>query len=138
MDKVKRTIKHYEDMLRSLCYRFRERDGKTFTIVEFTTITLIHARYQGSTIRSTLNGRKCRSPVCWAEVGDSQLTGPEIIQETTEKIVQIRQRLQAARDRQRSYANVRRKPLEFQVGDRVLCLKVTTRKGIFDSENEES
>ncbi|GJY86565.1 hypothetical protein Tco_0500591 [Tanacetum coccineum] len=55
-----------------------------------------------------LYGRKCRSPVCWAEVGDSQLTGPEIIQETTEKIVQIRQRLQAARDRQRSYANVAR------------------------------
>ncbi|GJS61592.1 hypothetical protein Tco_0656376 [Tanacetum coccineum] len=45
--------------------------------------------------------------------------GPKIIHETTEKIVQIRQRLQAARDQQRSYANVRRKPLEFQVGDRV-------------------
>ncbi|GJR14075.1 putative reverse transcriptase domain-containing protein [Tanacetum coccineum] len=71
-----------------------------------------------------LYGRKCRSPVCWAEVGDSQLTGPEIIQETTEKIIQICQRLQAARDRQRSYANVRRKPLEFQVGDRVM-LKVS-------------
>ncbi|GJU53431.1 putative reverse transcriptase domain-containing protein [Tanacetum coccineum] len=46
-----------------------------------------------------LYGRKCRSPVCWAKVGDVQLTGPEIIHETTEKIVQIRQRLQAARDR---------------------------------------
>ncbi|GJT45375.1 hypothetical protein Tco_0954090 [Tanacetum coccineum] len=55
-----------------------------------------------------------------AEVGDVQLTGPEIIHETTEKIVQIRQHLQAARDRQRSYTNVRRKPLEFQVGDRVM------------------
>ncbi|GJT64011.1 putative reverse transcriptase domain-containing protein [Tanacetum coccineum] len=76
-----------------------------------------------------LYGRKCRSPVCWAEVGDIQLTGPEIIHETTEKIVQIRQRLQAARDRQRSYANVRRKPLEFQVGDRVM-LKVSPRKGV--------
>ncbi|GJZ58159.1 reverse transcriptase domain-containing protein [Tanacetum coccineum] len=54
----------------------------------------------------------------------------KIIQETTEKIVQIRQRLQAARDRQRSYANIRRKPLEFQVGDRVM-LKVSPRKGIF-------
>ncbi|GKB05033.1 putative reverse transcriptase domain-containing protein [Tanacetum coccineum] len=54
-----------------------------------------------------LYGRKCRSPVCWAEVGDVQLTGPEIIHETTEKIVKIRQRLQDARDRQRSYANVR-------------------------------
>ncbi|GJU71501.1 putative reverse transcriptase domain-containing protein [Tanacetum coccineum] len=63
-------------------------------------------------------------------VGDVQLTGSEIIHETTEKIVQIRQRLQAARDRQRSYANVRQKPLEFQVGDRVM-LKVSPRKGIF-------
>ncbi|GJU97051.1 reverse transcriptase domain-containing protein [Tanacetum coccineum] len=70
-----------------------------------------------------------RSPVCWAEVGDVQLTGPEIIHETTEKIVQIRQRLKAARDWHRSYANVRRKPLEFQVGDRVI-LKVSPRKGI--------
>ncbi|GKF02161.1 hypothetical protein Tco_0029084 [Tanacetum coccineum] len=60
-----------------------------------------------------LYGRKCRSPVCWAEVGDVQLTGPEIIHETTKKIVQIRQRLQAARDRQRIYANIRRKPLAF-------------------------
>ncbi|GKE92424.1 putative reverse transcriptase domain-containing protein [Tanacetum coccineum] len=76
-----------------------------------------------------LYGRKCRSPVCWAEVRDFQLTGPEIIHETTEKIVQIQQCLQAARDRQRSYANIRRKPLEFQVGDRVM-LKVSPRKGV--------
>ncbi|GKD00605.1 putative reverse transcriptase domain-containing protein, partial [Tanacetum coccineum] len=53
--------------------------------------------------------------------------GPEIIHETTEKIVQIRQRLQAARDQQRGYANIRRKPLEFQVGDRVM-LKVSPQK----------
>ncbi|GJT48526.1 hypothetical protein Tco_0974683 [Tanacetum coccineum] len=62
-------------------------------------------------------------------VGDVQLTGPEIIHETTEKIVQIQQFFQATRDRQRSYANVRRKPLEFQVGDRVM-LKVSPRKGV--------
>nr|GFB88785.1 reverse transcriptase domain-containing protein [Tanacetum cinerariifolium] len=55
-----------------------------------------------------LYGRKCRSPVCWAEVGDAQLTCPEIIQETTDKIVQIRQRLQASRDRQKSYVDIRR------------------------------
>nr|GEU77155.1 putative reverse transcriptase domain-containing protein [Tanacetum cinerariifolium] len=71
----------------------------------------------------------CGSPVCWDEVGDVQLTGPEIIHETTEKIMQIRQRLKAARDRQKSYANSRRKPLEFQVGDRVM-LKVSPRKGV--------
>ncbi|GJW77994.1 putative reverse transcriptase domain-containing protein [Tanacetum coccineum] len=55
------------------------------------------------------------SPVCWAEVGDARLTGPELVHETTEKIVQIKQRMQAARDRQKSYADVRHKPLEFQV-----------------------
>ncbi|GKB76143.1 putative reverse transcriptase domain-containing protein [Tanacetum coccineum] len=71
----------------------------------------------------------CRSPVCWAKVGHVQLTGPEIIHETTKKIVQIRQCLQAARDRQRNYVNIRRKPLEFQVGDRVM-LKVSPRKGV--------
>nr|GEX19897.1 reverse transcriptase domain-containing protein [Tanacetum cinerariifolium] len=76
-----------------------------------------------------LYGRKCRSPVCWAEVGDTQLTGPKITHETTEKIVHIRQHLQAVKDQQRSYANVRRKPFEFQAGDRVM-LKISPRKGI--------
>ncbi|GJV97509.1 hypothetical protein Tco_1549086 [Tanacetum coccineum] len=74
-------------------------------------------------------GRKCRSPVCWAEVGDAQLTGPAIIHETTEKIVQIKSRIQAAHDRQKSYANIRRKPMVFQVGDMVM-LKVSPWKGV--------
>nr|GEX16578.1 putative reverse transcriptase domain-containing protein [Tanacetum cinerariifolium] len=67
------------------------------------------------------------SPICWAEVRDRQLTGPEIIHETTKKIVQIKSRIQAACDRQKSYADVRRKPLEFQVGDKVM-LKVSPWK----------
>ncbi|GKB67727.1 reverse transcriptase domain-containing protein [Tanacetum coccineum] len=76
-----------------------------------------------------LYSRKCRSPVCWAEVGDAQLTGPEIIQETTENIFKIRDRMQAARDRQKSYADKRRRPLEFEVGDKVM-LKVVPWKGV--------
>nr|GEY41052.1 reverse transcriptase domain-containing protein [Tanacetum cinerariifolium] len=76
-----------------------------------------------------LYGRKCRSPICWAEVRDRQLTGPEIIYETTEKIVQIKSHIQAARDRQKIYVDVRRKPLEFQVGDKV-TLKVSPWKGV--------
>ncbi|GJY24553.1 putative reverse transcriptase domain-containing protein [Tanacetum coccineum] len=76
-----------------------------------------------------LYGRKCRSPVCWAEVGDTQLTGPKIIRETTEKIIQSKHRLQASRDRQKCYADKRRKPLEFQVGDKVM-LKVSPWKGV--------
>ncbi|GJR62314.1 putative reverse transcriptase domain-containing protein [Tanacetum coccineum] len=76
-----------------------------------------------------LYGRKCRSPVCWSEVGDAQLTGPEMIRETTEMIVQIKNRLLAACSRQKSYADVRRKPLEFEVGDKVM-LKVSPWKGV--------
>ncbi|GJX14097.1 hypothetical protein Tco_0205855 [Tanacetum coccineum] len=75
-----------------------------------------------------LYGQKCRSPVCWAEVRQVQLTGPEIVQETTEKIIQIKQRIQAARDRQKSYADLKLKPMEFQVGDKFM-LKVSPWKG---------
>nr|GEX09420.1 reverse transcriptase domain-containing protein [Tanacetum cinerariifolium] len=76
-----------------------------------------------------LYGQKCRSPVCWAKVGEAQLTGPEMIQEMTEKIILIKQRIQAAQDRQKSYADRKRKPMEFEVGDRVM-LKVSPWKGI--------
>ncbi|GJV73786.1 putative reverse transcriptase domain-containing protein [Tanacetum coccineum] len=62
-----------------------------------------------------LYGRKCRSPIMWVEVGEGQLIGPELVQETTEKISQIKDRLKAACDRQKSYANKRMKPLEFSV-----------------------
>ncbi|GJV56403.1 putative reverse transcriptase domain-containing protein [Tanacetum coccineum] len=76
-----------------------------------------------------LYGRKCRSPVCWAKVGEAQLTRPEIIHETAKKIFKIRDRMQAARDRQKSYADMRRRPLEFEVGDKVM-LKVAPWKGV--------
>nr|GFA55457.1 putative reverse transcriptase domain-containing protein [Tanacetum cinerariifolium] len=59
----------------------------------------------------------------------SQLTGPELIQETTEKIVLIKQRMQAAQDRQKNYADRKRKPMEFEIGDRVM-LKVSPWKGV--------
>ncbi|GKE00629.1 putative reverse transcriptase domain-containing protein, partial [Tanacetum coccineum] len=92
--------------------------------------TAYHSETDGQTVPfEALYGRKCRSLVCWAEVGDAQLTGPELIHETTEKIMQIKQRIQAARDRQKSYADVGHKPLEFQVGDRVM-LKVSLWKGV--------
>ncbi|GKD21954.1 putative reverse transcriptase domain-containing protein, partial [Tanacetum coccineum] len=76
-----------------------------------------------------LYGRKCRSPVLWAEIKESRLIGPELVQETTDKVVLIKEKLKAARDRQKSYADNRRKPLEFEVGDQVL-LKVSPWKGV--------
>nr|GEX54200.1 hypothetical protein [Tanacetum cinerariifolium] len=76
-----------------------------------------------------LYGQKCKSPVCWSKVGDRQLTSLELIRETTEKIVQIKNRLLTARSRQKSYADRRTKPLEFEVSDMVL-LKVSSWKGV--------
>nr|GFC06791.1 putative reverse transcriptase domain-containing protein [Tanacetum cinerariifolium] len=76
-----------------------------------------------------LYDRKSRSPVCWAEVEESQLTGPELIQETTEKIILIKQRMQADQDRQKNYADRKRKPMEFEIRDMVM-LKVSPWKGV--------
>ncbi|GKE37820.1 putative reverse transcriptase domain-containing protein [Tanacetum coccineum] len=75
-----------------------------------------------------LYGRKCRSPVLWAEIREGSLIRPEFVLETTDKVVLIKEKLKAARDHQKSYADKRRKPLEFEVGDWVL-LKVSTWKG---------
>ncbi|GJU25030.1 putative ribonuclease H-like domain-containing protein [Tanacetum coccineum] len=96
-----RTIQTLEDMLRACAIDFGK--GAPF-----------EALY-GRSVVSTA--------VCWTEVGEAQILGPELIQETTEKIIQIKQRMQAARDRQKSYADLKRKPMEFQVGDKVM-LKV--------------
>ncbi|GJU45563.1 hypothetical protein Tco_1202829 [Tanacetum coccineum] len=73
--------------------------------------------------------RKCTSPVLWAEIGESSLIRPELVQDTTDKVVLIKEKLKAARDRQKSCADNRRKPLEFEVGDRVM-LKVSPWKGV--------
>nr|GEX87078.1 putative reverse transcriptase domain-containing protein [Tanacetum cinerariifolium] len=115
-------------MLRACVIDFGKGWERHLPLVEFFYNNSYHASIKSAPFES-LYGQKCISPVCWTEVGDVQLTRPEIIHETTEKIVQIRQRLQAARDRQRSYTNVRRMPLEFQVRDRVM-LKVSPRKGV--------
>ncbi|GJV37611.1 putative reverse transcriptase domain-containing protein [Tanacetum coccineum] len=123
-----RTIQTLEDMLRACVIDFGKGWEKHLPLVEFSYNNSYHASIKAAPFEA-LYGRKCRSPVCWTEVGDVQLTGPKIIHETTKKIVQIRQRLQAARDRQRSYANIRQRPLEFQVGDHVM-LKVSPRKGV--------
>nr|GEV26863.1 hypothetical protein [Tanacetum cinerariifolium] len=66
-------------------------------------------------LEQTLYGRKCRSPIMYDEVGEGQLIGLELVQETTEKTSQIKDRLKAARDRQKSYADKKRKPLEFSI-----------------------
>nr|GEU48947.1 reverse transcriptase domain-containing protein [Tanacetum cinerariifolium] len=89
-----RTIQTLKDMLRACVIDFGKGWEKHLPLIEFSYNNSYHASIKAAPF-GALYGRKCRSPVCWAKVGDVQLTGPEIIQETTEKIVQIRQRLQA-------------------------------------------
>nr|GEY97745.1 reverse transcriptase domain-containing protein [Tanacetum cinerariifolium] len=76
-----------------------------------------------------LYGRKCRSLICWSEVGESQFTGPKLVGETTEKIVQIKNCLLTARSRQKSYTDLKRRLTEFEVGDKVM-LKVSPWRGV--------
>ncbi|GJY56439.1 putative reverse transcriptase domain-containing protein [Tanacetum coccineum] len=123
-----RTIQTLEDMLRACAIDFGKGWVNHLPLVEFSYNNSYHASIKAAPFEA-LYGRKCRSPVCWTEVGEAQILGPELIQETTEKIVQIKQRMQAARDRQKSYADLKRKPMEFQVGDKVM-LKVSPWKGV--------
>ncbi|GKB08768.1 putative reverse transcriptase domain-containing protein [Tanacetum coccineum] len=123
-----RTIQTLEDMLRACAIDFGKGWVNHLPLVEFSYNNSYHASIKAAPFEA-LYGRKCRSPVCWTEVGEAQILGPKLIQETTEKIVQIKQRMQAAHDRQKSYADLKRKPMEFQVRDKVM-LKVSPWKGV--------
>ena len=133
-----RTIQTLEDMLRACVIDFGNAWDTHLPLIEFSYNNSYHTSIKAAPFEA-LYGRKCRSPVCWAEVGDTQLirsqtndstlTGPEITREATEKIIHIRELMKTARCPQKSYAARRRKPLEFQVGDHVL-LKVSPWKGM--------
>ncbi|GKD14344.1 putative reverse transcriptase domain-containing protein, partial [Tanacetum coccineum] len=105
-------------------------------LVEFSYNNSYHASIKAVPFEA-LYGRKCRSPVRGAEVGEVQLIGPEIVQETTKKIVHIKQSIQATRDRQKSYADLKRKPMEFQVGDGIILKVLPWKGGPSDEELEE-
>ncbi|GKD50178.1 putative reverse transcriptase domain-containing protein [Tanacetum coccineum] len=123
-----RTLQTLEDLFRACVMDFGGSWDTHLPLIEFSYNNSYHTSIKCAPFEA-LYGRKCRSPVIWTEVGESQLIGPEIVQETTEKIFQIKERLKTARSRQKSYADKRRKPLEFEVGDRVL-LKVSPWKGV--------
>nr|GFA86320.1 reverse transcriptase domain-containing protein [Tanacetum cinerariifolium] len=118
-----RTIQTLGDMLRACVMDFRGNWDTHLLLVDFSYNNSYHKSIKCAPFEA-LYGHKCRSPVIWAEVDESQLIGLEIVQETTEKIMQIKERLKMTRDNQKSYADKRRKPLESNVGDRML-LKVS-------------
>ncbi|GJY73279.1 putative reverse transcriptase domain-containing protein [Tanacetum coccineum] len=126
--KSERTIQTLKDMLRACVINFGKDWVNHLPLVEFSYNNSYHASIKDASFKA-LYGRKCGSPICWAKVGKIQLTGPEIVQETTKEIIQIKQRIQAARDLQKSYADLIRKPMEYQVRDKVM-LKVSPWKGV--------
>nr|GEU64549.1 putative reverse transcriptase domain-containing protein [Tanacetum cinerariifolium] len=123
-----RTIQTLEDRLRACVIKFGKGWVNHLPLVEFSYNNRYHTSIKAPPFEA-LYSRKCCSPVCWAEVGQVQLTSLEIVQETTEKIIQIKQNIQAIRDKQKSYANLKHKPIDFQVRDKVM-LKVSPWKGV--------
>nr|prf retrotransposon del1-46 [Lilium henryi] len=126
-DGSERTIQILEDMLRSCSLDFKGNWEEHLPLVEFA----YNNSYQSSIGMApfeALYGRPCRSPTCWAEIGEHHLIRPELIQQTTNAIEVIKRRLKAAQDRQKSYTDIRRHPLEFSVGNHIF-LEVSPRKG---------
>ncbi|XP_063938040.1 uncharacterized protein LOC135147916 [Daucus carota subsp. sativus] len=125
---VKRTIQTIEDMLRVCAIDFKGNWDEHLPLVEFSYNNSYHASI-GMPPYEALYGRKCRSPVCWDEVGERKLLGPELVQQTKEVIETIQRRLISAQNRQRKYADQTRKDIEFEEGESVL-LKISPWKGL--------
>nr|GEW31230.1 putative reverse transcriptase domain-containing protein [Tanacetum cinerariifolium] len=123
----KRTIQTLKDMLHACVVEFGSSWDRRLPLVKFSYNNSYHASIETAPYEA-LYRRKCRSPVCWSEVGDSQLIDPELIRETNEKIIQIKNHLLTTRSHKKSYGYRRAKPLEFEVGDMVQ-LKVSPWKG---------
>ncbi|KAL4032939.1 hypothetical protein IC575_006022 [Cucumis melo] len=123
-----RTIQTLEDMLRACVLQLKGSWDTHLPLMEFA----YNNNYQssiGMAPYEALYGRPCRTPVCWNEVGERKLVGPELVQITTNNIKLIRENLRKAQDRQKSYADKRRRNLEFQVGDQVF-LKLSPWRGV--------
>ncbi|KAL0560422.1 hypothetical protein IC582_000827 [Cucumis melo] len=117
-----------EDMLRACALEFPGSWDSHLHLMEFAYNNSYQATI-GMAPFEALYGKCCRSPVCWGEVGEQRLMGPELVQSTNEAIQKIRSRMHTAQSRQKSYADVRRKDLEFEVGDKVF-LKVAPMRGV--------
>ncbi|GKA14513.1 putative reverse transcriptase domain-containing protein [Tanacetum coccineum] len=120
------TIQTLEDMLKACVMDFGVSWDIHLPLVEFSYNNSYHSSVRCAPFEA-LYGRRCHLPILWEEIREEQLIGPEIVQETTKKISQIKDRLKAAHHRQKSYADKRRKPLEFSVCDHVQ-LKVSSWK----------
>ena len=125
---AERTIQTLEDMLRACVLELKGSWDDHLPLIEFAYNNSYHSSI-GMAPFEALYGRRCRSPVGWFEVGEVALLGPDLVMDALEKVRMIRERLKTAQSRQKSYADVRRRDLEFKVGDWVY-LKVSPMKGV--------
>ncbi|GJV82159.1 retrotransposon protein, putative, ty3-gypsy subclass [Tanacetum coccineum] len=123
-----RDIQTLEDMLRACALEWTGSWDEYLCLVEFAYNNSWHASIKAAPFE-LLYGRKCRAPICWDEVGERLIEGPELIEITNEKVAVAKEKLKEARSRQKSYADKHRRDLEFQVGDRVF-LKVSPFRGV--------
>ncbi|GJR73819.1 putative nucleotidyltransferase, ribonuclease H [Tanacetum coccineum] len=123
-----RTIQTLEDMLRACALEWTGSWDEYLCLVEFAYNNSWHASIKAAPFK-LLYGRKCRAPICWDEVGERLIEGPELIEITNEKVAVAKEKLKEARSRQKSYADKHQRDLEFQVGDRVF-LKVSPFRGV--------
>ena len=115
-------------MLRACVLDFKGSWEEHLPLVEFAYNNSYQVSIQMAPYEA-LYGRPCRSQIFWMEVGESSTTGPDLIRDTTEKVGLIRKHLLIAQSRQKSYADKRRRPLEFEAGDHVF-LKVMPKRGV--------
>ena len=123
-----RVIQVLEDMLRSCVIDYESSWDIHIPLVEF----LYNNSFQssiGMAPYEDLYGRKCRTPLCWTKLSEKKIIGLDLIQETEEKVKMIRERLKVATDRQKSYADMRRKDIRYGIGEKVF-LKVSPWKKI--------
>ncbi|XP_043809086.1 uncharacterized protein LOC110606254 [Manihot esculenta] len=118
-----RVIQTLEDMLRSCVIEFEGSWERYLPLVEFAYNNSYQASIKMAPYEA-LYGRKCRTPLCWTELSEAKLIGPDLVREIEEKVRIIKERLKAASDRQKSYTNLKRKDIAYEVGDKVF-LKVS-------------
>jgi len=123
-----RTFQSLEDLLRSCVVDHMGNWNDVLPLVEFTYNNSYHSSI-GMASYEALYGRRCRTPLCWYQDGEAFVLGPEFLQQTTSKVKLIQDRMRATQSRQKSYADKRRLPLEFDEGDHVF-LRVTPTTGI--------
>ena len=123
-----RTIQILEDILRASVMELGGNWEDHLPLAEFDYNNSYQASIQMALFEA-LYGRPCRTPLCWGEVGETILHGPDMVRETSEKIKVIREKLSTTQSHQKSYADRHRRPLEFEIGDHVF-LRVSPHRGL--------